>query len=169
LLCGGLASYFQSQDVMRENANHRKWERLANSDAVQHERRVFQKDPPPPAGFYPDPSTINGDGVRTVLWNKGYEVASLVTEDGETLYPTPAPSVLEYLLVVILPIFGFLIPWGGSTRCRMGCGRLFSAAFIRRRRKLNGWESGDNRATPAWPVSFAVCHCPLHNSFSSQT
>jgi hypothetical protein len=97
---------------MRENANHRKWERLANSDAVQHERRVFQKDPPPPAGFYPDPSTINGDGVRTVLWNKGYEVASLVTEDGETLYPTPAPSVLEYLLVVILPIFGFLIPWG---------------------------------------------------------
>jgi hypothetical protein len=111
LLCGGLASYFQSQDVMRENANHRKWGRLANSVAVQHERKELQKYPAP-AGFYPDPSTINGDGVRTVVWKNGYEVASLVTEDGETLYSRPAPSVLEYLLVMILPIFGFLIPWG---------------------------------------------------------
>jgi hypothetical protein len=60
----------------------------------------------------PDPSTINEDGVKTVVWNKGYGVAWLVTEDGETLYPTPAPSVWAYLSVVVFPVFGFLIPWG---------------------------------------------------------
>jgi hypothetical protein len=33
-------------------------------------------------------------------------------QNGQTLYPTPAPSALQDLFDVLLPTFGFFIPWG---------------------------------------------------------
>jgi hypothetical protein len=71
------------------------------------------------ADFYPDgpwrigePSPVNAGGVKNVYWAQGGEVSSIETEDGQTLYPTPAPSAWMYLLIAILPLLGFLIPWG---------------------------------------------------------
>jgi hypothetical protein len=57
-------------------------------------------------------SEVNEGGIKTIYWNKGHEVYSIETEDGETLFPTPAPSALMYLLIAILPVLGFFIPWG---------------------------------------------------------
>jgi hypothetical protein len=40
------------------------------------------------------------------------EITSIETQDGQTLYPTPAPSAWLYLLIALFPILGFFIPWG---------------------------------------------------------
>lgn len=58
------------------------------------------------------PSVVNSGGIRTINWAENYGVASIETEDGQTFYPTPAPAAWEYLLIVLFPVAGFVIPWG---------------------------------------------------------
>lgn len=72
----------------------------------------FIPDDPYPAIALPNPSDVNKGGIKTINWTHGYGVESIVTEDGQTLYPTPAPSAWLYLLVALFPVFGFFIPWG---------------------------------------------------------
>lgn len=57
-------------------------------------------------------SQVNQGGITTINWGHDYEVASIETVDGDTLSPTPAPAAWEYLLVVLFPVAGFVIPWG---------------------------------------------------------
>jgi hypothetical protein len=57
-------------------------------------------------------SEVDKGGIKIIHWTKDYGVQSIETEDGQTLYPTPAPSAWLYLLVALFPILGFLIPWG---------------------------------------------------------
>jgi len=59
----------------------------------------------------PISSKVSKDGIGTINWGHDYGVASIETEDGQTLYPTPAPSAWLYLLIALFPIFGFIIPW----------------------------------------------------------
>jgi hypothetical protein len=60
----------------------------------------------------PVSTQVNKGGITTINWGHDYEVASIETSDGETLSPTPAPAAWEYLLVVLFPVAGFVIPWG---------------------------------------------------------
>jgi hypothetical protein len=72
-------------------------------------------------------SEIKMNGVRKINWTKDYginaidisfpwprhlDIESIETEDGHTLFPVPSPSVSTYLSIVLLPMVGFLIPWG---------------------------------------------------------
>jgi hypothetical protein len=59
-------------------------------------------------------SKVNAEGIKTINWSKGmsYGVESIDTEDGQTLYPTPAPNRWLYLFAAILPALGFALPWG---------------------------------------------------------
>jgi len=57
-------------------------------------------------------SEVNKGGIRTITWAAQSEVYSIETTDGQTLYPTAAPSAWLYLLIALLPLLGFLIPWG---------------------------------------------------------
>lgn len=68
----------------------------------------------PPAELRRDDVALGVDagGIKTVTWNRKLKIESLEMEDGETLYPTPKPSMWSYGLIVILPIFGFFVPWG---------------------------------------------------------
>ena len=60
----------------------------------------------------PPISTVNKDGIKTIHWSKSLGVESIETEDGQTLYPVPAPSGWLYLFAAILPVLGFVLPWG---------------------------------------------------------
>ena len=51
-------------------------------------------------------------GIEAIHWTDDYGVKSIETEDGQTLYPTPAPSGWLYLLVALFPVVGFFVPWG---------------------------------------------------------
>jgi hypothetical protein len=61
---------------------------------------------------------VNRNGIKTIFWDKDHVwndasgIYSIETDDGQTLYPTPAPAAWEYLLVVLFPLAGFVIPWG---------------------------------------------------------
>lgn len=128
-IAGGLFAYAQLQSTMRQRADHARFEQLANSDVVRQERdRRF----PPPArldtdtaesiagphnpksdsGYAAWPSEVNKEGIKDIFWTKDLGINSFETDDGQTLYPTPAPGAGAYLLVAVLPILGFFIPWG---------------------------------------------------------
>lgn len=55
---------------------------------------------------------VHEQGIMTIHWKKDLGVESIETEDGQTLYPTPAPVIQSYALIVLFPILGFLLPWG---------------------------------------------------------
>jgi hypothetical protein len=59
----------------------------------------------------PNPSDVNSGGIETINWSHDYGVASIKTEDGQTLYPTAAPSASLYLLILLFPLLGFILPW----------------------------------------------------------
>ena len=127
-IAGGFASYLELQSVLSQQARHNRFEQLAASDVVTQERKTLQAWTPvaevSPAWaktkpvapsythFVPDPSEVNKGGIRTINWGKGFEVSSIESDDGQTFYPTPAPSAWLYLLIALLPFVGFLIPWG---------------------------------------------------------
>jgi hypothetical protein len=69
-------------------------------------------DDPYAATAIPIPSVVMKGGIKTINWSHDYGIDSIETEDGQTLYPTLAPSARLYLLVALFPVLGFFIPWG---------------------------------------------------------
>ena len=57
-------------------------------------------------------SEVKKGGINTIHWAKDYSVESIETEPNFYLYPEPVPGAWEYVLIVLLPIPGFFIPWG---------------------------------------------------------
>jgi hypothetical protein len=140
VIFGGFASYMELQAVLNQRARHNKFEQLAASDVLQQERKcrlagimsgcfdlppgwsikpmidpkTGERIPPekPPSDFSGWDSVVNKGGINSIIWTKDYRVASIKTEDGQTLYPTSAPSAWLYLLIALLPALGFCIPWG---------------------------------------------------------
>ena len=60
----------------------------------------------------PPNSTINRNGIETIHWTRALEVDFFDMVDGQTLYAVPAPNRLLYLFAAILPLLGFILPWG---------------------------------------------------------
>ena len=56
--------------------------------------------------------TLKAEIFKTIRWTSNHKVELLETQDGQTLYPTPAPGAGAYLLTAILPLLGFFVPWG---------------------------------------------------------
>jgi hypothetical protein len=140
IVCG-YVSYLELDTTLEQLAQHNKFEHLAASDVVKQERKNLQAKPndwqivptphidpktgeriqaapdfipadPYAAIALPNPSDVNKGGIKTINWTHNYGVDSIVTGDGQTLYPSQAPAAWQYLFVVLLPIFGFFIPWG---------------------------------------------------------
>jgi hypothetical protein len=61
----------------------------------------------------PIPSEVNVGEIKTITWTMGkdYGVESIVTKNGQTIYPTPSPAAWTYLLIALFPVLGFFIPW----------------------------------------------------------
>jgi hypothetical protein len=134
---GGFASYMELQTVQNQRARHNRFEQLTNSPVVKQARKScfensampdkrpsveFDRDGKliPPYCLIPinderatdyAPSELNSGGIKTVHF-QNREIASIEPQDGQTLYPTPAPATWLYLLIALFPVLGFLIPWG---------------------------------------------------------
>jgi hypothetical protein len=110
-------SYLELQTVLAQKTAHQQFEQLADSQIARQAREKAMRDfarvtnPPvtDPDGWE-DP--VNSGGIGTINWSHHYGFKSIETQDGQTLYPTPAPSAWLYLFIALLPILGFLIPWG---------------------------------------------------------
>lgn len=114
---GAFASYMELQDLLSQRTRHNQFEHLATSDVVQQERVSLH------GWIRIDPKTgeqndtdwvqlIDKGGIKTIHWTKDHEIDSIETDDGQTLYPTDAPSAWLYLLVALFPVLCFFIPWG---------------------------------------------------------
>jgi hypothetical protein len=129
-ILGGYVSYLELQTVLNQRASHNKFEQLAVSEVVKQASKIDNN------GKYsvypPNPYEVNKGGVKAIDWtdypgSDAFEnVESIVTEDGQTLYPISAPSRWLYLLVAIFPIIGFFHPLGRDSRNRMGGSRFRS-------------------------------------------
>jgi len=113
---GGFASYAELQSAMRQTANRQRFEKLASSPTVQGDRNRLLEDYVKQTLPKSDLSAgleshLHKNGIDTIIWSNGYQIASIITEDGQTLYPTPAPSRWLYLFAAILPPLGFLLLW----------------------------------------------------------
>jgi hypothetical protein len=117
VLAGGFASYVELQPILL----HNRFDRLANSDAVKQAQLKETQHSSLNREFGFDNgarelgggnTTMNQDGISTISWNDKYGVVSIETDDGQTLYPTPAPSIWTYLLIPLFPLLGFFLPWG---------------------------------------------------------
>ena len=137
---GGACSYAELQTLRNQTARHNQFEQLTNSDIVQATRKRIQESESaptsrPPKQFYLSEgrvcpldaadnsgcwTNVNKGDIKTIHWakGKGLVVESIEIEDGQTLYPTPAPSRWLYLFSSILPLLGFLIPWGAIRAIR---------------------------------------------------
>jgi hypothetical protein len=62
----------------------------------------------------PPASIVHKGGIKAIHWSRVLSVESVETEDGKTLYPTPAPSLRPCLLAIVFPVFGFVIPWASA-------------------------------------------------------
>ena len=114
IACGFL-SYAQLQSMLHQRADHQRFERLANSELVLQERKsqAGWTTVNPKTGDADDwYQLIDKGGISTIHWSKDNEIESIETREGQTLYPTPAPGVWSYVLIAILPLLGFFIPWG---------------------------------------------------------
>jgi uncharacterized membrane protein YciS (DUF1049 family) len=111
ILCG-LFSYSQLRSALDQTERHAKFEQLASADVVKKLRASLGK----PSIASPDwnvaATEIHEQGIKTIHWTGDYRVGSIETEDGQTLYPTPHPPTWTYLLIGLLPVFGFFVPWG---------------------------------------------------------
>jgi hypothetical protein len=135
-IAGAVAAYIDLQDLGAQRTRHNTFERLANSDVVQQERKYRKSPPtdqyntpiPPGATVSPDDEFVNNPdykpyheaeltklnriGIEKVNWTKDDEVASIEANDGALYFPGSAPSLWLYFLALTFPFLGFFIPWG---------------------------------------------------------
>lgn len=57
-------------------------------------------------------SFFGRDGIKSVEYDKDFNVVSIETMNGQILFPTPPPSQWMILLIAALPILGYFLPWG---------------------------------------------------------
>jgi hypothetical protein len=55
----------------------------------------------------------NRDGINTVHVDPARMVSSIELSTGELITRTEAPHLSAYLLLLLYPVLGFLLPWGG--------------------------------------------------------
>jgi hypothetical protein len=90
--------------VQPQNAQptHGPWEKYAGKDQWEEAANEFRQEQ----------SEVSKGGIEIIHWAKDYGVKSIETEDGQTLYPTPAPAASTYFLAAFFPVLGFFVPWG---------------------------------------------------------
>lgn len=140
-LLGGFLSYSLLQSNLQERAEHRQFEHLEASKAVQQDRQYLKDDSNGEGPFDPIQKFIalshedqmavlqklapgkqdellnsiralRASGIKTIDWTKDLKIASIETQDGQILFPTPAPGAWSYVAIAFLPLLGFFIPWG---------------------------------------------------------
>ena len=88
-----------------QKPEHGPWEKYAQPANSSH---ITEWD----AQGNPISSQLNQSDIETIHWTKDLQVGSIETDNGQTLYPTPAPEWRMFLLIAIFPVLGFFIPWG---------------------------------------------------------
>jgi hypothetical protein len=119
-IVGGFASYSEIQTIRGNLASHIRFEQLAASPVAQRAldslKSACAQDPSEKQcgdEKYAPMSEVNSGDIKTIYWSKDYRAELIQSDDGQNLFSTkPVTTAWEYLLVALLPVFGFMVPWG---------------------------------------------------------
>ena len=100
-----------------------QWKQQEEKDPYAESAEPVEEDPF--AAIAKPISEVNKGRIKTIHWTQDLVVESIETMDGATLYPTAATTLWPYLLAILVPVFGFVIPWG-SVRALAWVGAGFS-------------------------------------------
>ncbi len=111
---GAVAGAFYAHKVLRnvpsERYQHEVFESLMSSPIVKQAqaRMVSLKS----SGIeIPGTTDVNDERVSAIYWKEDCSVDFFSMQDGGVLESGPSPSAWLYLLWIVYPSLGFLIPW----------------------------------------------------------
>jgi hypothetical protein len=110
---GAVGSYVSINDIIQEKASAATFRSLASSAIVQEQLRESKvmKLPPGYELYEPETLNVNRGGIKTIHLGNKLEITSIDTQDGATLSKPVPVGFWSYVLPVIFPVVGFLIPW----------------------------------------------------------
>jgi hypothetical protein len=121
-VAGIVGSVFTCQDILHVRSEQSEFRtRLSTPFMSKHVKDIAKASETLPAGYVLEDTdflqTPNEDGVKSIHYGttsgeKGEHVESVTYLDGTTVYKVPAIAWWEYAMVIVLPLVGFLIPWG---------------------------------------------------------
>ena len=117
-ILGGFASYSELQSTLEQRAEYAEFERLAKSEVVQQARTSCLSDNPPPGfGKLVSQPPVNDYGITGINWTQDCRADMIYTGTGgipgvDVFYPELGPRAWEHVLIAILPLLGFFLPWG---------------------------------------------------------
>jgi hypothetical protein len=111
---GAVVSYGSINDIIQEKVSAATFRSLASSAIVREQLREFKAIKPPPGYEFYEPGTVNVNkgGIKTIHLGDKLEITSIDTQDGAKLIKPVPVGFWSYVLPVIFPVVGFLIPWG---------------------------------------------------------
>ena len=93
------------------------WEKAAKNEDWKLWKRDTEAPAALPRDFFDKPGAIlvsvGLDGIKQVAVDRAGLVFSIETSNGTWVDRTDAPALRAYLIPLLYPILGFLLPWGG--------------------------------------------------------
>jgi hypothetical protein len=93
------------------------WKKAAKNDDWKLWKRDTENPATLPRDFFDKPGAIlvsvGLDGIKQVAVDKAGLVFSIEPSDGAWVDRTDAPALIAYIMPLLCPVFGFLLPWGG--------------------------------------------------------
>jgi hypothetical protein len=125
---GSYISYELLHPLLEQRHQHKEFQSLASSPVVRR-AVLFLKNYPAvvkdytPASDNPldaldalfgsaDGWRIDEGGIKKIYFGPNQELKSIEKENGATVYTTSSPPLSSYLLALVPPVLGFLLPWG---------------------------------------------------------
>jgi hypothetical protein len=92
------------------------WGKATKNEDWKLWKRDTESPATPPRDFFDKPGAIlvsvGLDGIKQVAVDKAGLAFSIETSNGAWVDRTDAPALRAYLIPLLYPVFGFLLPWG---------------------------------------------------------
>lgn len=125
---GSYVSYTYSVALLDQRHQHEEFQSLASSPVVR-KAVLFLKNYPAVVKDYTPSSDnpfdaidalfgsadgwrIDEGGIKKIYFGPNKDLKAIEKDDGATVYTTSSPPLSSYLLVLVPPVLGFLLPWG---------------------------------------------------------
>jgi hypothetical protein len=130
---GIFTAYFELRELRRSSIQSEKFTSIMASPdiraAVDAIAQTDWFDENAPLNTQPQTATVNiklGGIRQAVVDKKAKKVTSVTLETGESFYRTETPTLQSYLIPLLFPIIGFVVPWG-AVRVLVWIGSGFSS------------------------------------------
>jgi hypothetical protein len=131
---GAVGGYIKLQPLLAQRGQYERFQVLVSAPTVQKEVELLEKNLPAPghggtSNYYMLAALcgaeggwkVNKNGIAAIYFKShgcadtkpiAAGISMIETDDGEAVYRTDPPGFLSYFLILVLPVLGFVLPWG---------------------------------------------------------